>query len=318
MSKLLIPIDIPNGSEFADDAAVLQMWEDVHALLSQQSAVFVVGREPTEWFGVSVDASGVVGSLKAQLERRTPPIPHLEPEEPERGLTLQLDVTCSGTSVSDDMFPTDRFVEQLFLACNLAEPGSCAFTGPESVISLDPALIDGACRLGRLPTVDSLEADFWPELDPVSFKEAWDWLHEDLSYDVEVATTPAQIAIFTMVLLASRSPLDPDNIVAVVRAIEAIYGRGGRENITKTVEERIERTFGRPAQYPRWFRQFYDQRSRLVHGDRRLLRPGLTHPQTAEAITFLEEHLGPLEHGVRLVMASLYRMIRSKNRNLED
>ncbi len=315
MKTLRVPIDEPNRNQLTDDAALLRMWEDVHTLLSKQSAVFVVAQDPNEWFGVSVDASHVVRSLRGEIE------PSIPTSGIERGqlrdrLMLELHITCSGAAVSYEQFPTDRFVEQLFLACNVAEPGSCAFTYPESSVPLDPALIESACRVGRIPSDDSVDADLWPRWEPVSFKEAWEWLHEDLTYDIEVAETPSQIAIFTMVLLASRSPLDPDNLLASARAIEALFGQGTREGIVKTVERRIEETFGRSEQYPRWFREFYDKRSRLVHGDKKLLRPGVTHPKTPEAFEFLEEHLGPLEHAVRLIMASLSSMIRSRSRDL--
>lgn len=316
MKTLRVPIDEPNRNQLTDDASLLLMWEDVHTLLSKQSAVFVVAQDPTEWFSVSVDASHVVRSLREELG---PSIPtgRFERGQLRDRLVLELHITRSGAAVAYENFPRDRFVEQLFLACNLAEPGSCAFTYPESIdVPLDPAFIESACRVGRIPSDDSVDADLWPRWEPVSFKDAWEWLHEDLTYDIEVAETPSQIAIFTMVLLASRSPLDPDNLLAAARAIEALFSQGTREGIVEIVERRIEETFGRSDQYPRWFREFYNKRSRLVHGDKRLLRPGVTHPKTPEAFKFLEEHLGPLEHAVRVIMASLTSMIRSRSRDL--
>lgn len=318
MTELLLPINCPNEYGFADDTAVLKVWEDVHDLLSRQNAIFVVSGKPTEWFSVSVDASRIIRQVEWHIASREHPTAGVSYEEGYEDLTLRLHVEPAGTSDGIAGFPTDRFIEQLFLACNLAVPGSCAFTSPDHVIRLDSELIGASAHLGRFPIDDeSIEADHWPEIRPVSFAEAWGWLQDDLSYDVELARTPAQVAIFTLIMLASRTPLDPDSILAVSRAIEALFGHDARENIRKAVDDRIERAFGQSVHFPRWFAQFYDQRSRIIHGGKQLLRPGLTHPKSPEAVEWMDAHTGPLTSGVRLLLASVNKMIRSGRRDLE-
>jgi hypothetical protein len=317
MRIVRLPIDAPNSAGLADDAAVLQLWEEVHALLSTRDMTFIVGREETSWFGVSVDARKVIQLLRTELERQQHPALYEQLPVQHDPLLLELRITPSGASTESTEFPLDRFVEQLFLACNLALPGSCGFTGAGTVVRLDSELLAGAFHLGRIPGDESLIGNFWPPLEPVSFQEAWDWLHEDLSYDVQLAGTQAQKAVFTLLQLATRYPEDLDNILAVARVVEAIFGRGVRKEISRTVREGIEATFGRPREFPRWFNEFYDLRSRLIHGDTNLLRPGLRIPGTPEAFRVLEEHAGALEHGVRLLLAVVYRMIRLDCRDME-
>jgi hypothetical protein len=317
MEELVMRVDAPNENEFADDGAVLRVWHEAHERLSTQRATFVVGKEATSWYGVTVDARAVLRFLEAELGRHASGSPTVRPPGLSEDLALRLHIEPSGTAETAAGFPADRFLEQLFVACNLAQAGSCAFTRGDAPIRLDPMLIESAYHLGRTPDDESMETDFWPDLQPVTFTQAWEWLQEDLSYDTDVARTPAQMTVFSLLLLATRIPEDSDNILVIARAIEAIFGRGVRENISRTIEERIESRFGRSRGYPRWFRQFYDLRSRLVHGDNVLPRPGVGSFSSPEGFAFHDEHFGPVMHGMRLLLASLYEMIRLNRRDLD-
>lgn len=315
MREYTVAIDAPNASQMGYAEAALETWLEVKDVLSSSHAVFIVGAKETDWFGVSVDPDPVIHYLESQIRDSSEDDPRFQQASADK-LYLTLTVERSGELDPNMQFPLVRFLEQLFLACNLACPGSCGFsTGP---IRLDPVLLEVPFHQGRLVSDDSLDAtgDHWPALKPVAFRHAWEWLHEDLSYDVEVAQTPAQLAVFSLLILASRIPEDPDNLLALSRAIEGIFGLGIKTNITSTLQRRIEHHFGPSPVFPKWFREFYDFRSRLIHGGT-ILRPGLSTPHSREAHAFLDAHLGAIEHGSRVLLAALYEMIRSNKRELD-
>ena len=94
-----------------------------------------------------------------------------------------------------------------------------------------------------------------------------------MAYDIDIATTPTQKAIFGLLRICTREQWDPDNLLVLTQAFEGLLAPG-KNSIARRLHERLELVIGSPTVGSDWFKQLYTMRSRIIHGDTPVLRPG--------------------------------------------
>jgi hypothetical protein len=289
--KVDVPITIA-GCNSSNEGVVeferaLHAWRQAAELWQQGPKTVVFQNAPDDWYAIGLDAAGMLTYLEAAVNHSRESTADFETflrtGVYARSVTIQVPtphVVLSITSAhgSVDSVPhgmVERFMQQLFLALNITAPGSCDLTTFDyessdpfrlNPMRLDPSLLDEAWFA-------ALE-EGWPPAQPVSFHAAWRWLHRDMAYDIEVAKEPTQKAVFGLLQLCRGYRADPSIILLLAQTLESLVGpvKGGR--IQRSLAERLQLIVGTSIVHPQWFNQFYQARSRIVHGTAPIVRPG--------------------------------------------
>ena len=313
-SALLTPLGISRMTE-EELNALTSLWREADVYFRSQASrpLFTLG-DPELWLAVSVDVTGVM----ERLERWDDPSFEAHPRA-RLGAVLDLEFSKPGTDDPAGMGGTlpERFFDQFWLAMNLAFPGS---------LDLSDAFCEDDADNEYLPKLRALRRDGfaptglrneWPPVSRLPFDVTWEWLHADMIYDLEVADTPSQIGLVTLLQIARRDWLDPANILSISAGLEALLD-AGRANIGATLRTRLEEILGASSHLKPWCTRFYDLRSRVVHGDYPHIRP-------AAAVSFWSgvdprrlrverDFPSACDDGLRVQLALLQDLIRHKSR----
>lgn len=203
-----------------------------------------------------------------------------------------------------------RFLQQVFLAGNICQPGAICmyllktddivdFTAPD----LSSYFIDSS--------VDIIERDSWPRFSKVSFEQAWKWLDNQNSMFLDYAKTPSEKATFTVLKVGYDESLDEELILYIVRALEALFV-DGNENCSRLLKERLHIVLSEPEKNKKWISKFYQTRSRIAHGDYEMARPSLYHyNDPALDDVYRSDIRKMMEKGVSVLIAVLQDLIHN-------
>jgi hypothetical protein len=270
---------------------------------------------PEEWFGVRLDVSDVL----RQIDERE----LTEPSYPDGfGNSAWIDIDVHPLHTPDSELASlplvQRFVEQLWLALNIAHPASLeleqsVYAEPNDV-AVPPALSAG----GFLEAFQGAQKDSWPPLRTLPFRSTWDWLHGEMIHDLFVAKTPLQVALFSLLQLARRDPFDPANVLSIAQALEALI-TPGKESIGSTLRTRVRMILGDPSSRKSRLTNFYDLRSRIVHGSYPLVRftDGYVPPLRPEIGRWVKEVNTATNDGLALLLALLQDLVANDAHSYE-
>jgi hypothetical protein len=267
-------------------------WQEVQEFFADPRAVpFLLEQAPDRWYELAIDASGMLEYLHKAIGRAEAWFTEMEEvrrtgeyltEDPGLMPTIEpfvhLRITPRGAARTDEppLWIAGRFLEQLFLAMNIATPGSCNLAPCEYPDHPDPPFPPPRLNANVLDDAlfDALSMEEgWPRLRRIPFHATWEWLHRDLAYHIEAATSPTQKAFFGLMRICTRQQEDPDNILVLSQAIEALLDPG-RKSIQRVLGQRLRLLIGSSPSHPEWFNRFYQLRSRIIHGSAPVLRPG--------------------------------------------
>jgi hypothetical protein len=109
----------------------------------------------------------------------------------------------------------------------------------------------------------------WPIFQPVSLKEALEWVHYTTSRRASETSARRALAAYSRTGGPfPKADYDPNFLYTMI-AIEAIYSKG-RPNVKAALEEKVYSFIGRPRNTDRLFKHVYEHRSKIVHGSSRL------------------------------------------------
>lgn len=234
------------------------------------------------------------------------------------GSWMQIDLQeVSGQSAaSPPMQLVGRFLQQLFLAMNVAAPGSFNLFAsrysnaadteyPPPNLSSD--ILEGA--------VAKAHERGWPALRRLPVADVWSWLQHGMSYDVDIATDDVDKVLFTVLRVCEPQEVDVDNVLHVAQALEALFA-SGRESIGSVVQQRLEAVLGEPTSHKRWFTRFYDVRSRIAHGSMPVLRPGRYYDigESSAVEAFIAEFWQPIDQALAALLAVVQDMVAHRSR----
>lgn len=279
-------------------------WLDVQDTFSALEGQPLLPTEsPEEWYGVRLDVSDVL----QQIDERE----LIEPSYPDGfGNSAWIDIDVHPLYAPDSELTSlplvQRFVEQLWLALNIAHPASLELEQSVYAEPNDVAVPPALSASGFLEAFQGAQRDGWPPLRTIPFRSTWDWLHGEMIHDVCVANTPLQVALFSLLQLSRRDPFDPANILSISQALEAIVATG-KENIGSTFRTRVQTILGDPSTRKSRLTNFYDLRSRIVHGDYPLVRltDGYVPPVRPEIGRWIKEVNTATRDGLALLLALL-------------
>lgn len=160
-----------------------------------------------------------------------------------------------------------RVLQQLYLTVNLSYPGILSIAHSYHYFK------DLEVPLLSCDYIFNNEHD-WPEIYNLNFKDVWDWFEIQKFCEIDTSVTSCQKGLFSLLKISNSKYSYEDTIPAIAQALESIL-QVGSDNIGKILKERMSLILGEPKTSTKWFAKFYSLRSRIVHGDGELYRPGV-------------------------------------------
>lgn len=194
----------------------------------------------------------------------------------------------SQESISQDFYLgcISHFLHRVFLAMNIAVPGSCDFYLSEIHSDFTEPNKPAPATLTLLLSAASIEQGIissqilnWPTIQFLSVNDVWNWLESVCPITTVVAKTNLQRGLVSL-LYASTSQvidyIDPAKLVWLAHALEALFD-APTQGIAKSLRDRIFLALGEPSGDNKKIRKsissFYDFRSSFVHGDFEIFFP---------------------------------------------
>lgn len=293
---------------------MIDIWEDVRDQFQDYSLVVpdfhAAGASRT--YRLSIDPSDTIALIHAAY----PADGNLEPfrerlraSGPTRTWShLDFRINSEGNETPRGYSLIGRLLQQLFLAMNLAVPGSCSLFSPifvncniEGVVPphLPGSVFDDAAWMAKRWG--------WPHVQTLPFETTWAWVQNTL-WNVDSATRPHEKAAFTLLEIAPRDGVDPGSIMLLAQALESLFV-DETQGISKLLRERVEALFGRPTSHNKWMTKFYDLRSRVAHGSASFLRPGDYHFRDDDFNRMVDENHDLVFRAQAVLLATLQDMI---------
>jgi hypothetical protein len=306
---------------------VLAVWRELGLLAAAVSSPpLLVSRRADAVFQVSLDVADTVDMLESIAVRDSSRIQRRRYQREAAGMNPNgswIAITIkevSGNATS--RFPLQllgRFLQQVFLAMNLAVPGSANFFSSryEEVRHADypPPQLSSDIFEGAYAT--ALDRG-WPSLRRLALVDVWTWLHDALSYDLDLAAEPVDKALFALLRVCESHPVDESdasNVLYITQAVEALFAVG-RKHIGANLRARLEALLGEPPLHRGWFTKFYDLRSRIAHGGIPMLRPGayFDWDDSAAVRKYITEFWSPVDTAIAVLLATLQDLIARGSR----
>lgn len=168
--------------------------------------------------------------------------------------------------------PIATFLQDLFLACTLSSPGALNLV-PNKFISN----IDQEIRLEPLYS-DITEVAYdictewgWANFEDISFAETWEWLAKTNYLNSLVAISPPAKACSLIIELSGSGWLGPNEILSTSIVLESLL-TSSKTGVAKQIRDRLNLIFGEPSKHKKWVTKYYDERSKIIHGDAKLPR----------------------------------------------
>ena len=147
----------------------------------------------------------------------------------------------------------------------------------------------------------------WPKLSQLPFKSVWAWLEQSGFRNCSIASAPVHKALVTFLELAQHESLfEPLEVLLLAQSLETLMV-GGSGSIGKMLKNRIHLVLGEPTSHKKWITDFYNLRSRIIHGDYPLVRSGVI--QEAESVEYSQKFWRPLDRAIAVLIGLLQNLI---------
>lgn len=239
-------------------------WAELQALGSPEAdAPLIISRGADAAYVITIDASDTIDLLDSVSLGDSEGHSKRRPDSGHHPFGSWVDLGVAEVSGRETARPPmqllGRVLQQLYLAMNLAMPGSFNLLGstygdlsddgyPPPNLSSD--ILEGAFNQARQRG--------WPALSRIPVFDTWKWLQNAMSYDVDIAREPSDKALFTLLRVCEPRPVDVDYVLYIAQAFEALFA-GGREGIGRTLTKNCAGSRGRASmsssRTPRTFRR---------------------------------------------------------------
>jgi len=207
------------------------------------------------------------------------------------------------------------FIDVLFLCLNLSFPGSLSVKTPitlkrgfEDEINLSATSLESSFQI-------SDDFNGWPEIRIIPIEYVVEW-YNSLNIGLNIkAQNDIERTLFSFLYFCNdnHSTFNPTLIVWIIQSLESFFGIKKNDSIIKTLKNRISLHLGKAEQsnkVNKKINDFYEYRSKFVHGDMDILRYGsdkfLRDP-------FIDEYSMRLiklcDFGSTLIIACIQKMI---------
>lgn len=204
----------------------------------------------------------------------------------------------------------DLLLQEIFIAANLCLPASCKFY---KITNLDPEgspppsmycyYFEDCARFGR--------DEGWPKYRQIPFRDAWQWLIDCGVHDLDIAVTPVQRALFSLLEMARYDDFNITEVLLISQALDGLLVKK-EEQKQQTLGRRIANLIGTPSKQQNWVKEFYNLRSTIAHGSYPIVRAHTAHENSPEVAEYHEQYFVPLVRAIAALLAILQDMILSR------
>ncbi|MDP4087055.1 MAG: HEPN domain-containing protein [Bacillota bacterium] len=208
---------------------------------------------------------------------------------------------------------------QIFLAMNLSTPGSFSAFSYELKSKGDLDIYSFSSSDFESAWIDSIK-EGWPLIERIELNKTWNWIKGlNLGYR-QIAENCIERALFSILTICKGTSINPNQLIWNAIALEALYGTP-KSQITRLLVDRVSRFLGLPENgrgcFKKKIRDFYDLRSRFVHGELDLTHPlgnNVLDPRIFDNDGFVLKNAG---FGFCIVIATLQKMIKNHWKTLK-
>lgn len=251
---------------------VAKLWREVSNMFNNYHLeTYALSRRESIGYKISVDTSDAVTFFNKRIH-------NVDNEdyysEPDFYLKISLLTIDDGEMISiggaQSLNIISRFLQDLFISMNIAFPSSLNLWYAEFYEDRDSYdVVAYAPFYSAIALSRALELNInwqYAAIKKIPFEKIWTWINSVGIPGVGVANNPAQKACFILLNLSKTPEFNIENSIALSRVFEIIL-TDSNQGVNKIVKERLELLFGEPKENKKWFSQFYQLRSRVVHGD---------------------------------------------------
>lgn len=241
-------------------------------------------------------------------------------------LEIELSVYNSDNDRFTDLGYVINVLYQIFLAMNLAVPGSCDFYSAavsplssdgndprkEELLLLTGSVFEGAAELG--------EKWNWPILQDLPIQKVLGWIQQIGLPESHFAHFTTERAIYGLLHVCNQTDISPSEVVWLAQALETLFDTP-QAGISKVLRERIFLVLGEPSENSKKIKKainaFYDYRSRYVHGEIPIPNPMSLRLSDSSLDDFINELMEHVDLAILLVVAALQKLIIQGGSNFE-
>ncbi|MGY6037176.1 hypothetical protein [Aeromonas sp. AE23HZ002T15] len=314
------PVNISPEDARTPIEPIIALWEQINEFFSSYKiAVRTHDISKVAEYLVDMDASQVIKDLRLLHEFETTSGDRAEQFEKfysnlKRGITLVFRLRPINKPAIDCPYTPRRLVDlllqEIFIAANLCLPASCKFykvTDLDREDSPPPSLycfyFEDCARFGR--------DEKWPKYSQIPFKNAWLWLMGCGVHDLDIAATPVQRALFSLLEMTRYEDFNIAEVLLISQALDGLLVKK-EEQKQQTLGRRIANIIGAPPKQQNWVKEFYNLRSTIAHGSYPILREHTSHEQNPEVALYHEQYFIPLVRAIAALIAILQDMILSE------
>lgn len=233
-------------------------------------------------------------------------------------LEIELSIYSSSTDEFRDIGYVVNILYQIFLAMNLAIPGSCDFYSVD-VYPVSSEL-DDADKKERLwlsgsifESATEFQKDFgWQILQNIPILKVLQWIQRIGVSESHFASSTTERAIYGMLYVCNQPNFSPSEVVWLAQALEALFDTP-QAGISQILRDRIFLVLGEPKENLKKIKKainaFYDYRSRYVHGEISIPNPMSMRLSDSSLDQFQEELMKHIDLAMLLITATLQRLI---------
>lgn len=236
-------------------------------------------------------------------------------------ITLSCCVTFENENLSENIILQyiEQVIIQIFLTMNLSMPGSfncysleLATKSSLQIYKFSSSELDAACT-------DSL-TNGWPNIELLNLKQVWDWVQKLKLGSRQIANSRIERALFSILHFCREDQVTPNQLIWVSLALETLYDTP-KGQINKILLERISLFLEIPEQnrntYKKRIRDFYELRSRFVHGDLDIDNPLANTVLDKNIWEYGRVLIDSYNFGISIVIATIQKMIKNQWQSLD-
>ena len=251
---------------------VAKLWEEVSNIFNNYTLkTYALGFPENIGYKITVDASDIVDFFNKRISKVDINDYY---SDPDFYLKISLYTLDGGEMISiggaQSINIANRFLQDLFISMNLAFPTSLNLWYGEFYEHIDSYdIVAYAPFYSTIPLYNAVKITYqwkYPKIKNISFEKVWSWINKAGIPGVGVAKNVAQKTCFILLNLCSSPEFIIENSLSMSRGFEIILANAS-QSVSKILNERLELLFGTPSENKKWFNQFYQIRSRVIHGD---------------------------------------------------
>jgi hypothetical protein len=212
----------------------------------------------------------------------------------------------------------ENILFQIFLAMNLSTPGSFNSYSRELLAEAGLEIYELSSSSIESAWINSIN-DGWPQISRLELGEVWRWIQSLGLGSRQIAQNRTERALFSILHLCKDGKVNPTQLIWISLALEALYDTP-KAQINKILLERIFLFLGIPEDNKKKFkkkiREFYDLRSRFVHGELDIDNPLANNILDNKLYDYESIILEYCDFGLSIVIATLQKMIKNQWVNL--